>query len=187
MPKKVKTTILALTLLTTAACAGGFREAAGLRKDAPDEFRVVSNAPLVVPPEFTLRPPVPGAKGPKDINAQQQAKNILFEKSPSTKSGGETKAESIFLSRAGASGANPDIQNVLSQDEQTELSKQNEKNFFEKSLAKLQGNDKETVVNSSKEKERLANNKKTGKPVNDGDIPTVEPSSGGLLNRVFGF
>lgn len=188
MPKTVKTTILALTLIAITACAGSFREAAGLRRDAPDEFRVVSNAPLVVPPEFTLRPPVPGGKGPKSVDSEQQARNILFDKSASNKSGSESKAESVFLKKAGVNNADPDIQNALAKDEQDATFEHNEKNFLEKSIASLsskKGSD--PVVNSSKEKERIAKNKEAGKAVNDGDIPVVEPSSGGLLNNVFGF
>ena len=39
---------------------GGFRDAVGLNKRAPDEFAVVSKAPLVIPPDYGLRPPRPG-------------------------------------------------------------------------------------------------------------------------------
>jgi hypothetical protein len=37
------------------------REAAGVTKEPPDEFAVVTKAPLVMPPDYNLRPPKPGA------------------------------------------------------------------------------------------------------------------------------
>ena len=37
------------------------REAAGVTKSPPDEFAVVTKAPLVIPPDFNLKPPKPGA------------------------------------------------------------------------------------------------------------------------------
>ena len=41
------------------------RETFGLNKQAPDEFQVVSRAPLSLPPDFTLRVPEPGASRPQ--------------------------------------------------------------------------------------------------------------------------
>ena len=37
------------------------REAAGVTKQTPDELAVVTKAPLVIPPDYNLRPPKPGA------------------------------------------------------------------------------------------------------------------------------
>ena len=48
-------TVAALTLAVSAC--GGFREQLGLEKQSPDEFRVVSRAPLTLPPDYSLRPP----------------------------------------------------------------------------------------------------------------------------------
>ncbi len=50
-------------LLAAAGCSGA-KEALGLVQDPPDEFRVVSRAPLAIPPDFTLRPPRPGEARP---------------------------------------------------------------------------------------------------------------------------
>ena len=50
-----------LICLPMAAGCGDLREAAGLTKKSPDEFAVTTKAPLVIPPDFNLRPPAPGA------------------------------------------------------------------------------------------------------------------------------
>src|SRR5690606_33831923 len=51
---------LLLLPLAVSGCDSA-REAMGLNKKSPDEFAVVTRAPLVLPPEFGLRPPQPGA------------------------------------------------------------------------------------------------------------------------------
>jgi len=48
-------------LLGMTGCEG-IKEQLGLNKKAPDEFTVITKAPLVMPPDFTLRPPRPGAE-----------------------------------------------------------------------------------------------------------------------------
>lgn len=56
---------LAAAALSLAACSrGSVSEALGLGKRSPDEFAVVRNQPLVMPPDFQLRPPGPGTTRP---------------------------------------------------------------------------------------------------------------------------
>ena len=47
-------------LLPLSAC-DTLRRDAGLTKQSPDEFAVVTKAPLIIPPNFNLHPPAPGA------------------------------------------------------------------------------------------------------------------------------
>jgi len=63
--------------LVLSGC-GGFRESLGLTKNSPDEFAVVTHKPLVVPPEFGLRPPRPGEKRPEEFESSKQAVAALF-------------------------------------------------------------------------------------------------------------
>lgn len=44
----------------------------------PDEFAVARNAPLVVPPDFALTPPAPGAASPSATDSRAQAVEALF-------------------------------------------------------------------------------------------------------------
>jgi hypothetical protein len=74
---------LAIGLLMTGlfglgGCArGSVQDALGLGKRAPDEFAVVKRAPLIVPPEFDLRPPDPGAPRPNIGRTSDQARVAL--------------------------------------------------------------------------------------------------------------
>ena len=48
------------------------------KKSAPDEFQVARNAPLVIPPDYSLTPPVAGTAALNPQDAQQQAIDALF-------------------------------------------------------------------------------------------------------------
>ena len=66
--------VLTGTSLLLSACGGG-----GLfNRDRPDEFAVQRQAPLVIPPDFALVPPAPGAPRPSDSSAAAQAQDALF-------------------------------------------------------------------------------------------------------------
>ncbi|WP_298188475.1 DUF3035 domain-containing protein [Novosphingobium sp.] len=64
----------------------------------PDEFAVSRQAPLVVPPDFSLMPPNPGAPRPQDLDSSKQALDALFG-GPAPRSTVETDT----LGKAGAS------------------------------------------------------------------------------------
>jgi hypothetical protein len=49
-----------------------------LDRDRPDEFAVSRQAPLVIPPDFALVPPNPGAPRPQANYASAQALDALF-------------------------------------------------------------------------------------------------------------
>ncbi len=62
-----------LAVLVTGGC-GTF----GGGSSKPDEFRVVTKAPLVMPPEYKLLPPRPGEVGPQDLRASQAARKAML-------------------------------------------------------------------------------------------------------------
>jgi len=80
MRKAYSALALAVALATTA-CAG--------RTRSPDEFAVARNAPLIIPPDFNLAPPVAGTGGLTPSEAQQQAIEALFG-GPAPRTPGET-------------------------------------------------------------------------------------------------
>jgi hypothetical protein len=70
--RKALTAIIVLAAVTTSGCA-----MLGGKRAAPNEFDVARNAPLIIPPDFTLVPPVAGTQGTA-ADAQQQAIDVLF-------------------------------------------------------------------------------------------------------------
>ena len=85
--------LLVATSSMLAACGGS----GVFNRDRPDEMAVQRQAPLVVPPDFNMKPPAPGAPRPAEGTAQDQALEALFG-GPQARSAVETSA----LDRAGA-------------------------------------------------------------------------------------
>jgi hypothetical protein len=78
-----------LTLILIPAIAlGGCSILRGSRS-SPDEFAVARNAPLVIPPDYTLTPPVAGTVTSTPQDAQSQAIEALFG-GPAPRSQSET-------------------------------------------------------------------------------------------------
>jgi len=103
-----KTTHTAILLLAggamLASCGGG--GGGILNRERPDEFAVQRQAPLVVPPDFNLVPPAPGAPRPAEGTASQQALDALFGgKAP------RSSVETSALDRAGT--ADPGIRSAV--------------------------------------------------------------------------
>ena len=89
--------------LLIAGCTD-FKRSIGLEPTLPDEFAVESRAPLTIPPDFELRPPQPGATGPQEKSADQQAKQVIEQAGP----GEPGKQASDFRLRRSEDGL-PDI------------------------------------------------------------------------------
>ena len=77
---------LAVVLVAAASLSGCYHRG---RVSTPDEFAVARNAPLIIPPDFNLAPPVAGTAGLTPGEAQQQAIDALFG-GPAPRSPGET-------------------------------------------------------------------------------------------------
>ena len=67
-----------LPVVAIAAVALGGCAMLGGKRAAPDEFAVARNAPLVIPPDYSLTPPVAGTAALNPQDAQQQAIEALF-------------------------------------------------------------------------------------------------------------
>ena len=93
--RKALTALLAVSAVATSGCA----MLAGKRA-TPDEFAVARNAPLIIPPDFSLAPPVAGTQGLTAGEAQQQAIDAIFG-GPAPRSAAETS----LLDQAGRSDA----------------------------------------------------------------------------------
>jgi Protein of unknown function (DUF3035) len=88
-------TKLTLAALAAATLLSGCGSTGLLNRDRPDEFLVQRQAPLVVPPDFALKPPQQGAPRP-DSGVQQQTLEALFG-GPAARS----EVERNTISRAG--------------------------------------------------------------------------------------
>lgn len=108
---------LAAMALTLTACENGFRDALGLGKSVPDEFRVVKHAPLVVPPNYDLVPPQPGVARPQENDATARAKQALLGENTRTEATTTSGADAL-LRQAGVSETDPNIRAKIDSEEE---------------------------------------------------------------------
>jgi hypothetical protein len=163
------------------------RDALGLNKKQPDEFAVVTRAPLVIPPEATLRPPRPGAQRPQEYQPSEQAQVALFdnvETPASDQSGGPSQAELALLLQAGTERADPNIRALLRQESSAYVRR--DPRFVDRLMFWRDAPPDGEVVDAGKEAERLRENAATGQPVTEGETPIIiERKSKALLEDVF--
>jgi hypothetical protein len=120
MPATLAVPVLLLCLPMAAGC-GDLREAAGLTKKSPDEFAVTTTAPLVIPPDFNLRPPAPGAPPTNQSDPSTSAQTALFNSQDpqtvaSNMTGNYSMAEKLLLANAGVQNADPGVRTKLRTD-----------------------------------------------------------------------
>lgn len=181
--------------LLLAACDGGadIRAQMGLSRTAPDEFSVVTQAPLVMPPDYSLRPPEPGAPPTQQANPERAASEAVFGASLSTGPAAGAPVgtgaglapgslEQLFLSRAGAANAEPDIRATLNRESGALVEKSNS---FAQAVLGIQSDPTDIVVDAPAEAQRLRQNANQGLPTTSGDTPQIKRGEPGLLEGVF--
>ena len=118
-PAFLKLAVLGVAAASLMGCES-VRHAAGLGKEAPDEFAVVTKQPLVIPPEFNLRPPRDGAPPTNQVNPTTSAQSTLFDTDPATAAkfitGDFSQAEKLLLAQAGAANTDPAIRQEVASD-----------------------------------------------------------------------
>jgi len=96
---------LAASALIATGCTSTSK-ALGLSKSAPNEFNILTKAPLVVPPEYNLRPPAADESSARDNYTQRAARRAILgdvdEAEPS-------RGEIALMSRAGVGRADQEI------------------------------------------------------------------------------
>ncbi len=87
-------------------------------RERPDEMAVTRQAPLVIPPDFALVPPAPGAAPKVTADASLQAMEAMFC-GPSARSASEAAA----VRQAGGEGAMPGIRSSVGDPDTTVVDK----------------------------------------------------------------
>jgi hypothetical protein len=112
----------ALVAVAAVALTGcdTLRSAAGMEKSAPDEFAVTTKAPLVIPPDYNLRPPRPGAVPTNQVEPTEAAEDALFGNDPATIAAQlpstYSESEKLLLANAKVQNIDPQIRQHLSSD-----------------------------------------------------------------------
>jgi len=187
---------LALAMPAVAGCSST-KEMLGLTKRSPDEFQVVSRAPLSMPPDYSLRPPTPGAARPQEGTTTQQAQQIVTgdrptstlqpDQIPSIGEGESTSAESAgesaFLQSASITGIDPNIRKIVN--EETTADQDASQTFLDDLIFWRAPEPYGTVVDPVAEQKRLQENQALGQPTDTGETPIIERKKQGLFEGVF--
>jgi hypothetical protein len=185
---RARFTILAVSIaaLSLGGC-DSLRRAAGVDKSPPDEFSVVSRAPLELPPDYTLRPPRAGALRAQEVAPTDQARQTIFraadKNEPVVANGNLTTGEAAILKQAGATAAPPDIRKTVNQ-ETTKLTEA-DRSFVDSLLfwksEPLPGD----IIDPQKEAQRLQSNAASGKKADEGEAATIERKPTGFFSKIF--
>jgi hypothetical protein len=181
MMKALPVMALACAALALTGC-DSIRSAAGMSKAAPDEFAVVTKAPLIMPPDYNLRPPRPGAAPLNQTLPTQAAQASLFSNDPaavaSTITGKYSQGEKLLLANAGAAVTNPTIrQQIAADNANLEAS---DPSFTDRLLFSTPTDQNGHPVNADAEAERLGKKsaeKMTTQGTADQDDPTATDNS----------
>jgi hypothetical protein len=193
MTNRLASSRLLLALLMAAGLAlsgcGEARKQLGFDKQAPDEFSVVSRAPLSQPPDYRLRPPQPGAARPQEAATSEQARQSLLGGKAQLKAtqpllkGGRTPGEMSILKKSGADEITPDIRRLVN--EETTSMAEADKTFTDKIMFWGKPTEFHEALDPEKENRRIRENQALGKATTEGDTPRIERKRKGLLEDVF--
>lgn len=104
---------VATGLTVLGLCLSGCQSTAkalGMTKVVPDEFRVVTKAPLTVPPDYSLRPPTPGEPRPQELQPESAARTALLGQRAAEQ---RSEGEKLLAAKAGADKADPLVRYVV--------------------------------------------------------------------------
>ncbi|BAI71342.1 hypothetical protein AZL_007040 [Azospirillum sp. B510] len=177
---------LALAAMTLAGCSD-VRRSIGLDRQSPDEFSVVSRAPLTLPPSMQDLPkPRPGAARPQDATPTQTAAGAVFGNAArgAAKTAGSTAGEKSLVAQAAArDGIDPNIRAKVDQ-ETTQLIVA-DKSWIDSLLFWQTQEPPVSIVDPGKEQQRLREAQAQGKPVDGAATPTIERKRKAPLEGLF--
>ena len=181
--------------IVAAALVGGcadVRKVFSRTKSPPDEFAVYSRAPLSMPPDYGLRPPAPGQMRPQAVVPRNQAETAIRggQKGSAGAQGAPGRQPAMssgtqaLLRATGAHQADPDIRTLVNRE--SSIMVEEDVTLADRILfwKKPGETEKGTVVDPAKEAKRIRENQALGRPITEGDTPTIERERGvrGIFN-----
>ncbi len=179
---------IVLTGFAASGCSD-LRQAVGIDKVTPDEFRVVARAPLSMPPHYGLKAPRPGATRPQETKVSDKARQIVIDGNiPKNKAlldkryRDRAPGEIAFLNKLGTGKINPNIRHLVDRESLTlALDK---RGFTEKLIFWKTQPPPGSVVDATLEARRLRENAALGRSVTKGETPVIKRKEGGLFGNI---
>ena len=173
--KKILFTVLFCSLFLMSCSK--VRESAGVNRKNIDEFAVIENPPLIIPPDFNLMPPDQLEEKSLDNEESELAKEILF--------GLEDDAETNNLELS-------TMENILSQSNAFEIDNSirdeiDEQFASEKNSISKSWDDEIEILDSITESERLRNQLLNNEVESNEEIPKIKVKNKNKKKKKFFF
>jgi hypothetical protein len=192
MRTRFLTLLIAAVALSTAGCSN-LRGWLGADKVAPDEFRVVTRAPLSLPPDYGLVAPQPGAPRPQETEVREAARQIVVDREGGRANQkpdiaalqGRAPAEAALLRHAGVAEVDPNIRATINR-ESSKLA-QADNTLVNRLMFWRPKDEAGVIVDADKEAKRLRENSALGRAATAGETPTItrKGDGGGIFGTIW--
>ena len=157
--------LFAIGFSTIISCTK-LRESAGVTRKSLDEFQIVKNPPLVIPPDFNLLPPEQLEKKNIDDVEKDLAEEILFglDENKEKENDNELSTMNQILETADAKSIDPNIRNEIDQQFAEEIKADG--------IFKRKWENEYEILDAIEESERIRNQLSSNKSIADGEVAT---------------
>jgi hypothetical protein len=174
MNKTLTLAALVAAAAATTAC-GTVSRVTGNARSSPDEFRVVTQAPLTLPPDYSLRPPAPGQARPYQREPGTEARAALFGDDIGAQA---SAGERAFVGAAGAQAADDQIRETI--DFETQNVVRRDQGFVDRVLAFGGGSAAQAApLDPAAEARRIEEDEAIRRATGGGQV-TIERDGGGF-------
>lgn len=190
--RTIRLTLLIAAVALSATGCSSLRGWMGADKTPPDEFRVVTRAPLSLPPDYGLVAPQPGAPRPQETDARESARQIVVDRQGGRATQkpdiaalqGRNPGEAALLRRAGVAEVDPNIRATINR-ESSKLA-QADNTFVNRLMFWRSKEEPGVIVDADKEARRLRENAALGRAATTGETPTIsrKGQGGGLFGNL---
>jgi len=172
---KSMTVLAVLAVATAASGCASVQRAVGASRNSPDEFRVVTQAPLTLPPDYSLRPPRPGEARPTELEPDADARTILFGSDIAQDA---SVGERRLVAGAGADTVDPTIRDTIDYESQGVVRRN--RDFVDRlNIFQGSGAPPPAPINAEAEAERLRADESIRRATGGGQV-TIERDRGGF-------
>ena len=157
------------------------QESAGVTRKSIDEFQVIENPPLVIPPDFNLLPPEQLEEKNIEELESELAEEILFglEDEAENKQTNSTSTINKILIETDALNIDSSIRQEIDQDFANEMQTQE--------IFNMDWDDDIEILDAIKESERIRNQRFEGIDITEGEVPTSKVPRDKKKKRFFFF
>jgi hypothetical protein len=180
-----RTAAVLLLLPLLAGCGQDTARTLGFTRDAPDEFTVVTRAPLSLPPSLGNLPvPRPGSNRPQELTGAAAGEAILVP--GAARGAGASTApsagESALVAAAGGNAPSGIRRQV---DEESLRLEQPDRGLVDRLMFWRDAPQPGTVVDPQREAQRLRENAALGRDADQGETAIIQRRRQGLFQGIF--